>query len=58
LRCRPAIGSRSGAQAGVPADITGFRAQHPTFGTAQTNSSKETVGAPDGGYRVDHVQAL
>jgi hypothetical protein len=31
LRCRSAIRSRSAAQAGVPADIIGFRAQKATF---------------------------
>jgi hypothetical protein len=35
--CRPAIRSRPGAQAGVPADIIGFRAQKATFGAAQTS---------------------
>jgi hypothetical protein len=48
LRCRSAIRSRSGAQVGVAADIIGFRAQKATFGAAQTNSCRETVGAPAG----------
>jgi hypothetical protein len=50
LQLPACIRSRSGAQAGVPAGIIGFRAQKATFGAAQTNSRRETVGAPNGGY--------
>jgi hypothetical protein len=49
LQLPAAIRSRSGAQAGVPAAIIGFRARKATFGAAQTSSCRETAGTPNGG---------